>query len=53
MANFIIKPKDEDHLKLQNDAGTDIIEIKADDAVLYVSRDADAEVAIASYHDTQ
>ena len=54
MANFIIKPKDEDHLKLQNDAGTDIIEIKDDDAVLYVSRDsANAEVALESYHDTE
>ena len=53
MANFIIKPKDEDHLKLQNDAGTDIIEIKDDDAVLYVSRDDDAEVAIESYNDDE
>ena len=53
MANFIIKPKAEDHLKLQNDAGPDIIEIKDDDAVLYVSRDDDAEVAIESYHDTE
>ena len=54
MANFIIKPKDDDHLKLQNDAGNDIVEIKNDDKVLYVSRDsANAEVALESYHDTE
>ena len=54
MASFIIKPKNDDHLKLQNDAGNDIVEIKNDDKVLYVSRDsANAEVALEAYHDTE
>ena len=64
MANFIIKPKNDDHLKLQNDAGTDIVEIKNDDATLYVSStfsaptgeitkdNANAELVIAAHHST-
>ena len=41
MANFIIKPKDEDHLKLQNDAGSEVLEIKDDDQSAYFAEDVD------------
>ena len=41
MANFIIKPKDEAHLKLQNDAGSEVLEIKDDDQSAYFAEDVD------------
>ena len=41
MANFIIKPKDEDHLKLQNDAGSEVLEIKDDDQSANFAEDVD------------
>jgi hypothetical protein len=37
MGDLIIQPKDEDHLKLQNDAGGLVAEIKDDDTTLYLS----------------
>ena len=41
MASFIIKPKDDDHLKLQNDAGSEVLEIKNDDQSAYFAEDVD------------
>ena len=46
MANFIIKPKDEDHLKLQNDAGSEVLEIKDDDQSAYFAEDVDVAGAV-------
>ncbi len=39
MGDLIIKPADEGHLKLQNDAGTTAIEIKDDENAVYISGD--------------
>jgi hypothetical protein len=46
MASFIIKPKDEDHLKLQNDAGSEVLEIKDDDQSAYFAEDVDVAGAV-------
>ena len=41
MPNFTIKPKNDDHLKLQNDAGSEVLEIKDDDQSAYFAEDVD------------
>ena len=46
MPNFTIKPKNDDHLKLQNDAGSEVLEIKNDDQSAYFAEDVDVAGAV-------
>ena len=46
MPNFTIKPKNDDHLKLQNAAGSEVLEIKNDDQSAYFAEDVDVAGAV-------